>query len=94
MPAISPLAPAGFPDLKPIAGVRLAAYAAGVRYAGRNDLMLAELAPGTTIARTEPSGRQARHQSTGAPGVFDCVSTPAIVVPGASSANITSLRPA
>ncbi len=50
MPAISPLAPAGFPDLKPIAGVRLAAYAAGVRYAGRNDVMLAELAPGTTIA--------------------------------------------
>ena len=50
MPAISPLAPAGFPELKPIAGVRLAAYAAGVRYAGRNDVMLAELAPGTTIA--------------------------------------------
>src|SRR5437763_13778199 len=50
MPAISPLAPAGFPDLKAIAGVRLAAYAAGVRYAGRDDVMLAELAPGTTIA--------------------------------------------
>ena len=50
MPAISPLAPAGFPEMKPIAGVRLAAYAAGVRYAGRNDVMLAELAPGTTIA--------------------------------------------
>src|SRR3954447_2677125 len=50
MPAISPLAPAGFPELKPIAGVRLAAYAAGVRYAGRDDVMLAELAPGTTIA--------------------------------------------
>ena len=50
MPALSPLAPAGFPELKPIAGVRLAAYAAGVRYTGRNDVMLAELAPGTTIA--------------------------------------------
>src|ERR1041384_7263243 len=50
MPAISPLAPAGFPDLKPIAGVRLAAYAAGVRYTGRNDVMLAELAPGSTVA--------------------------------------------
>ena len=56
-----------------------------------NTLALPEF---TTIARTEPSGRQARHQSTGAPGVFDCVSTPAIVVPGASSANMTSLRPA
>jgi glutamate N-acetyltransferase/amino-acid N-acetyltransferase len=50
MPAISPLAPARFPDLPPIAGVRLAAYAAGIRYAGRNDIMLAELAPETTIA--------------------------------------------
>jgi len=50
MPAISPLAPAGFPALKSIPGVRLASYAAGVRYAGRNDVMLAELVPGTTIA--------------------------------------------
>src|SRR5712671_5560741 len=40
----------------------------------------------TTIARTEPPGRQARHQSTGAPGIVDWVNTPAIVVPGASSA--------
>src|SRR5204863_4985413 len=50
MPAISPLAPARFPELPPIAGVRLASYEAGVRYAGRTDLMLAELAPGTTVA--------------------------------------------
>jgi glutamate N-acetyltransferase/amino-acid N-acetyltransferase len=50
MAAISPLAPERFPDLRPIAGVRLAAYAAGVRYSGRNDLMLAELAPGSTVA--------------------------------------------
>ncbi|HEX3952395.1 MAG TPA: bifunctional glutamate N-acetyltransferase/amino-acid acetyltransferase ArgJ [Stellaceae bacterium] len=50
MPTVSPLAPAKFPELLPIAGVRLAAYAAGVRYAGRNDLMVAELVPGTTIA--------------------------------------------
>src|ERR1700692_3851194 len=50
MAAISPLAPDRFPDLPPIPGVRLAAYAAGVRYEGRDDLMLAELAPGSTIA--------------------------------------------
>jgi glutamate N-acetyltransferase / amino-acid N-acetyltransferase len=50
MAAISPLAPERFPDLQPIAGVRLAAFAAGVRYSGRNDLMLAELAPGSTVA--------------------------------------------
>src|SRR5262249_11852882 len=62
MAAISPLAPAGFPDLKPIAGVRLAAYAAGVRYSGRNDVMLAELAPGTTI-----SGVLTQSKTPGAP---------------------------
>ena len=50
MSAVSPLAPVGFPVLSPIAGVRLAAYAAAIRYAGRNDLMLAELAPGSTVA--------------------------------------------
>src|SRR5204862_2776959 len=50
MAGVSPLAPAHFPELPPIAGVRLAAYAAGVRYHGRTDLMLAELAPGSTVA--------------------------------------------
>ena len=47
--AVSPLAPR-FPVLAPIAGVRLAAFAAGIRYTGRDDLMLAELAPGSAIA--------------------------------------------
>ena len=48
--AVSPLAPAAFPAMPPIAGVRLASYAAGIRYHGRDDLMLAELAPGSTVA--------------------------------------------
>lgn len=47
----SPLAPpAGFPALPPVGGVRFAALAAGVKYQGRLDLMLAELAPGSTLA--------------------------------------------
>ena len=50
MTAVSPLAPTSFPPMTPIAGVRLAAAAAGVRYAGRDDLMLAELAAGSTVA--------------------------------------------
>jgi len=50
MAAVSPLAPTHFPALLPIPGVRLAACAAGVRYAGRTDLMLAELTPGSTVA--------------------------------------------
>jgi glutamate N-acetyltransferase/amino-acid N-acetyltransferase len=48
----SPLAPAAFPELPEIGGLRLAAAAAGVRYTGRTDVMLAELAPGTAIAGT------------------------------------------
>ena len=48
--AVSPLVPASFPAMAPIAGVRLAAYAAGIRYTGRDDVMLAELAPGSTVA--------------------------------------------
>ena len=48
--AVSPLAPAAFPDLPVIGGVEFAAAAAGVRYKGRTDVMLVRLAPGTSIA--------------------------------------------
>mgnify|MGYP005992340653 CR=1 FL=1 len=48
--SVSPLAPASFPDLPVIEGVRFASVAAGVRYAGRTDVMLALLAPGSTMA--------------------------------------------
>jgi glutamate N-acetyltransferase/amino-acid N-acetyltransferase len=48
--AVSPLAPARFPDMPPIAGVRLATAAAGIRYAGRTDVLLMVLDPGTTVA--------------------------------------------
>jgi len=50
MTAVSPLAPPRFPALPVIAGVRLAAYPCGIRYTGRDDLMLAELVPGSAIA--------------------------------------------
>ncbi|PVA07698.1 bifunctional glutamate N-acetyltransferase/amino-acid acetyltransferase ArgJ [Thalassorhabdomicrobium marinisediminis] len=46
----SPLAPAAFPDLPVIEGVRFAAGAAGIKYADRTDVMLVELAQGTTVA--------------------------------------------
>ena len=52
MTDVSPLAPASFPDLPPIAGLRLATHAAGIRYEKRADLFLAELAEGTTVAGT------------------------------------------
>jgi glutamate N-acetyltransferase/amino-acid N-acetyltransferase len=46
----SPLAPDRFPDLPPIAGVRLATARCGIRYKDRTDLMIAALDPGTTVA--------------------------------------------
>ncbi len=65
--AVSPLAPkGGFPDLPEVGGVRFATVAAGVRYAGRTDVMLAELAPGTVIA-----GTFTRSKTRSAP-VLDC----------------------
>jgi glutamate N-acetyltransferase/amino-acid N-acetyltransferase len=48
--AVSPLAPARFPDMPDVAGVRLATAAAGIRYAGRTDVLLTVLDPGTTVA--------------------------------------------
>ena len=65
-PKVSPLAPASFPDLPVIDGVRFAAVAAGVRYKGRTDVMLAELAPGSTVA-----GVFTRSATRSAP-VLDC----------------------
>jgi glutamate N-acetyltransferase / amino-acid N-acetyltransferase len=50
MPPVSPLAPTRFPALPEIAGVRLAAAAAGLRYVGRTDVLLAVLDKGTTAA--------------------------------------------
>jgi glutamate N-acetyltransferase/amino-acid N-acetyltransferase len=49
-PAVSPLAPKRFPVLPPLAGVRLATGAAGIRYRSRPDTMLAVLAGGTQAA--------------------------------------------
>lgn len=48
----SPLAPESFPDLPPIAGVQLATCAAGIGSGTGDDLFLASLAEGTTVAAT------------------------------------------
>lgn len=47
---VSRLAPLRFPDLPQIAGVEFATAAAGIKYEGRDDLMLVRLAPGTALA--------------------------------------------
>ena len=50
MPPRSPLAPADAPALPPVAGVRLAARACGVRYKDHTDVCLLAFDPGTTVA--------------------------------------------
>ena len=50
MAPVSPLAPAGFPALPAIDGVRFAAAEAGVGYTGRLDVMLASIEAGATMA--------------------------------------------
>ena len=50
MNKISPLAPKSFPEMPALPGLRLATAACGVRYHGRQDLLLVELAHGTAVA--------------------------------------------
>ena len=64
--AVSPLAPAGFPDLPVIAGVEFATAEAGVRYKGRTDVLLVRLAPGTALAGVFT------RSATRSAAVFDC----------------------
>ena len=47
---ISPLAPASFPHLPQIKGVRLSAAATGIRYKNRPDVLLALMDEGTSVA--------------------------------------------
>lgn len=47
---VSPLAPDRTIDAPEIAGVRLASTAAGIKYAGRDDLMIMHFDPRTTVA--------------------------------------------
>lgn len=48
--AVSPLAPTEVPEMPEIAGVRLATAAAGIRYKGRTDVLLAVMDKGTSVA--------------------------------------------
>ncbi|RWR33686.1 bifunctional glutamate N-acetyltransferase/amino-acid acetyltransferase ArgJ [Sinirhodobacter populi] len=79
---VSPLAPAAFPELPVIDGVEFAAAAAGVRYAGRTDVMLARIAPGAAIAGVFTTS------STRAACVLDCQAKLGVAVPADAGAAI------
>lgn len=49
-PKISPLAPKSTPKLSPVGGVLLGATAAGIKYKGRTDLLVAKMIEGTQVA--------------------------------------------
>src|SRR5258708_18060843 len=49
-PPVSPLAPTDVPDMPVISGVKLATAAAGIRYKGRTDVLLAVMDKGTAVA--------------------------------------------
>ena len=66
-PSVSPLAPkGGFPKLPVIEGVRFASGAAGVKYRDRDDVMLAEVAAGSSVAGVFTTSR------TRSAPVLDC----------------------
>jgi glutamate N-acetyltransferase/amino-acid N-acetyltransferase len=85
--ARSPLAPERFPEVPPVAGVRYATAEAGIRYRGRPDLLLIELAPGTTVA-----GVFTRSTTAGHPVVWDRAILPRgrarAVIVNAGNANV------
>ena len=87
---VSPLA-VPLPPLPPLAGVRLGAAAAGIRYAGRTDVMMAELAAGTTVA-----GVFTRNKCPGAPVDWCRAALPAgrarLLVVNAGNANVFTGR--
>lgn len=62
----SPLAPSHFPPIPPVGGVRFSVASAGIKYVGRNDVMLAELSPGTAVAGVFT------RSATRAASVLDC----------------------
>jgi glutamate N-acetyltransferase/amino-acid N-acetyltransferase len=84
----SPLAPACFPKLPVVDGVTFATIAAGVRYSGRTDVMLAKLTAGTSIAGvfTKSTTRAAPVLDCQAKLSGDCT-TPAAILVNSGNAN-------
>ena len=58
-PFVSPLAPNSYPTLPPLAGVRMATGAAGLRYRDRADVLMVVMAPGTQVAGVLTKSRTA-----------------------------------
>ncbi len=58
-PSVSPLAPKTYPNMPPLAGLRMATGAAGVRYRGRTDVLMVTFARDTQVAGVFTTSRTA-----------------------------------
>ena len=54
--AVSPLAPSAYPELPPVGGVRFATAQAGIKYAGRTDVLMMVFDEGADVAGAEDCG--------------------------------------
>jgi glutamate N-acetyltransferase / amino-acid N-acetyltransferase len=84
---VSPLAPERFPAIPPVRGARWASLPAGLRYRGRDDLMLLELAPGSSAAGVLTRSTTAGHPVLWCRAVLPRGKAPAVIV-NAGNANV------
>ena len=88
--SISPLAPDSFPDMPPIGGLSLATAASGMKYQGRDDMLLMRATPGSHFA-----GLFTRSDTAAAPVQWSqdrlaeaiCQTNPAAILTNAGNAN-------
>ena len=88
--SISPLAPDSFPDMPPVAGLSLATAASGMKYQGRDDVLLICATPGSHFAglftQSDTAAAPAQwSQNRLAEGV--CQTSPAAILTNAGNAN-------
>ena len=88
--SISPLAPDSFPDMPPVAGLSLATAASGMKYQGRDDVLLICATPESHFAglftRSDTAAAPVQwSQNRLAEGV--CQTSPAAILTNAGNAN-------
>ena len=83
----SPLAPANFPALPTVAGVRFATLDAQLRYRDRDDLALIEVAPGSTVAGVFTRSSTAGHPVVWCREILSAGRARAVIV-NAGNANV------
>ncbi len=86
-PHVSPLAPRRFVKLPPLEGVRLSAGAAGIRYKGRTDVMVALFARGTKVAGVFTKSKTASAPVEWCKACLDMSSTARALVVNSGNAN-------